>query len=213
MLYRGWKTPGRLRGDKEEAVLKQAGEDGYVYLSGSDACGERLCRAWLLECKRHAIPFVSLQRCDYRYQRRFAFLLVRMIGDWFVTPKLLEKVQYEVRGDEEVWRDGDSLRWSGLSVKEMHSRAKEIVALVLSCQPDKKDGFTQLPRLIEGSCKCLDAFGFEDDLVEGEIYFIREIATMRGHVVVFIPGRSPVVGIHAERFEYDGLTLKPLSPH
>lgn len=107
-----------------------------------------------------------------------------------------------MRSDESFHHSGDSFCISGAPGRLLQTRSREIVRLLMANRPTQEERHDVPPRLVEGVFNCLNALGFEQDLTEGEAYFLREIPGMEGHVIVFPPGRPPLVGIHLDRFDY-----------
>ena len=56
-------------------------------------------------------------------------------------------------------------------------------------------------KLKEGMAKVVFNGMLEDDLTMGEVVWLREIKKMRGHCVVLRNNKTPIVGIHLDRFK------------
>jgi hypothetical protein len=100
-----------------------------------------------------------------------------------------------------VERFGNSVRVSGIPHRLMARAADTFMDVLARHRPSQDDAFDIPTALARGSARCVCAEGMEEVLTESEIYVIREIPNALGHVVVFRPAKSPLVGIHLERFE------------
>ncbi len=199
----GWKAPGQLRDEQERKILEKALEAGFLRLSGSDARQRRLSQAWFLNRKARDLPIVEATYC-FSYSPRQAYILIEaeLTGSWWLTNRLLGKLKAHLKPSESLHCDGDSFCISGTPPRLLVARSREVLDLILATRPTEDERYDGPPRLVEGYFRCLNALGFEEDLIEGHSYFLREIPEQPGHALVFRPGRPLLVGVHLDRFEY-----------
>lgn len=119
-----------------------------------------------------------------------------------MTQRLKRALEGQVREDESMVIEGDGFRLTGGRHRDLVPRSVELLELLHACRPVESERYDHPPRLVEGCFVCVNSYGFEEELIEGQSYFLREIAGQEGHVVVYIPGCSPLVGIHLDRFDH-----------
>jgi hypothetical protein len=98
-------------------------------------------------------------------------------------------------------RFGNSIRIDAIPHREAEQVAATFMKVLARHRPSQDEAFDIPVALVRGPARCVCAEGMEELLTESEIYVIREIPNVLGHVVVFRPAKSPLVGIHLERFE------------
>ncbi len=125
---------------------------------------------------------------------------VEMSSGWWVSTRLLRALQ---RALPEIYvkQFGNRLRIGDVLPADIQTTAGIVVSVLNDHPPNSGPPFDLPPPLARGLATCHYVDGFEKHLTLDEIYLIREIPNVPGHIVVFRPGRTPLVGIHLDRFE------------
>lgn len=155
----------------------------------------RAIDAWRWECFRESLPFLHANLSAGE-------LYVELRYPWSLTRRLWWRLEHSLVGDEYLSRSGDSFWLMKISKGQTERRANQILDCIRECKPNPEEGFDIPPEFGSGLATCVWNEAFETELTDGELYEVKEIPNMAGHVVVWRPGRTPLVGIHMDRFRF-----------
>jgi hypothetical protein len=151
--------------------------------------------AWRWECLLSGLPYMQANLSAGQ-------LYIELRSPWALTNKLWGRLNHALEDQETLYRSGDAFWIYGIAARQTERRAVEILFCIKSCRPDVEEAFDIPPQFLSGWAECVWNQGFENELVEGQNYEVREICNMPGHVMVLRPGDTPLVGIHLERFRF-----------
>lgn len=187
--------------NEETKPLEVAQQQGYLLCQGSKTRRLRLQKLWRQECLRTGKPIVIVtKQYLYRPRQLRAMIWADLLGEWWLSRRLWASLLAEMKFGC-IERFGNSIRVSDIPHRVTAQAAAAFVALLSIHRPTPEEAFDTPPALARGPARCLWTDGLEDQLCQSETYVLREIPNMLGHVVVFRPGKTPLVGVHLERFE------------
>ena len=187
--------------DAEIELLQLAQRRGYLLCQGPQPLKKRLAKLWRRECLQSGNPVVLVTKhylCKPR--RLLAMIQADLYGKWWLSRELWAAIQAEMKVGT-LKRFGNSVRIDEIPPRETTQVADKFMDVLVRHRPSPAEAFEIPAALVRGRARCVYADGLESLLTESESYIIREIPNMLGHVVVFRPSTSPLVGIHLERFE------------
>ena len=176
---------------------------GYLYSKGPDSQRSKLEREWLRLClKEKRLFIVGYKGYISPPKELVGWLEADLQAGWWLSPKMREAVETEFSTELEVYVAGNRLILRYFPHGQMDSVAQRLLGLLHQHRPGPEEAFSLPAPLKRGLAHCTFVEGMEQCLTLGELYYIREIPNMKGHVLALCRGGIPVVGAHLERFEF-----------
>lgn len=187
---------------KELERLKLAREKGFLFSQGPPA--ERILQesTWRQECRRKGKPIVIASKCYlFKPKELMGQLSVELSGDWWLSRKTWSRLSQEL-SEIDLYRMGNRFLVRYFPHRDLQSMAELVLDILNRKRPSSEEMFDFPPNLSRGYARCVCAYSMESMLTEGELYYVREIPNMMGHVLALRTGFPPLVGVHLERFEF-----------
>ena len=186
-----------MRHQPQPKWLAQARQKGFLVTRGRVSAQERAETIWQRDCLRRRVPFIVV---TVGYRGSDGYLSAELIGDWWLSRKLwLGLKNHFPELTLELF--GNSLRIYDIPAQELESTAERFLTFLHLHRPAIDKAFELPSVLVRGYARCISSYAMEHCMIEGALYYIREIPNRMGHVLALRPGDMPLVGVHLDRFE------------
>lgn len=169
--------------------FQQAVRDGFLRCRNECRRSLQLQTEWRWYCLENNLP------CLFAWP--VGYLELELGGHWWLSAELAADIHATLG---HAYRRGSCLRFDSIPPRKLIAQARLLLEVLRSNRPNRSHHWAS--ELQQGMAVCTFNKAFEEYLEEGASYYVREIPNMTGHVVVFLPGREPLVGIHLDRFEF-----------